>query len=231
MLKAVIFDFDGVIVDSEPLHYQAFLRVVEGLGIHFDYAHYLQRYVGFDDRDGFRAILAEAAGTSIGPAADDDLIARLCQEKAQAFGSVVASGCQPLPGVLELIEETGRRMPIAIASGATRQDISPILDKLGLGEQFNPVITADDVARSKPDPATYALAVGGLAKRRPDLEIAPADCLAIEDTPAGIESARRAGVRTLGVATTYPAQALVMAHRVVGAIREVTVEKLDLWYG
>lgn len=66
MLKAVVFDFDGVIVDSEPVHYRAFLRAAQGIGVQFDYAQYLERYVGFDDRDGFRAILLDSKNLSPG---------------------------------------------------------------------------------------------------------------------------------------------------------------------
>ena len=130
MIKAIVFDFDGVIVDSEPLHYQAFLRVARGLGIEFDYAQYLDRYVGFDDRDGFRAMLADMSGSTPHYPGDNDQIALLCQEKAHAFETVVAEGFETIPGILGFIDQARQQMPIAIASGATKRDIDLILGKL-----------------------------------------------------------------------------------------------------
>jgi len=230
MLKAIIFDFDGVIVDSEPLHYRAFLRVACDLGIEFDYAQYLDRYVGFDDRDGFRAMLADVSGSKPHDPDDHDPIALLCQEKAHAFETLVAEGFETIPGMLGFIEQARQQMPIAIASGATKCDIDLILGRLNLTPYFHPIITADDVTRSKPDPRTYALAVDGLADQHPDLAIKPPDCLAIEDTPAGIESARKAGVKTLGLTTTHGADRLGAAHRVIQTAEGLTLDLLHQWF-
>ncbi len=231
MLKAIVFDFDGVIVDTEPLHYQAFIRVAKGLGVGFDYAQYLERYVGFDDRDGFRAMLTDTPGAADRDAAGDDRVVRLCEQKAQAFEAIVSEGFDPIPGSIELIQHAKDRLPLAIASGAIQRDIDPILGKLGLTDVFDPVVTADDVARSKPDPETYRLAVRGLAARRPDLAIQAAHCLAIEDTTAGIASARQAGLATLGLAGTYPANQLHHAHRVVDSLVGLTADQLAKWFG
>ena len=121
-------------------------------------------------------------------------------------------------------------MPIAIASGATKHDIDLILGKLNLAAYFRPIITADDVSHSKPDPHTYTLAVDSLTDQYPDLMIKPPDCLAIEDTPAGIESARRAGLKTLGLATTHEADKLHAAHRVVQTIEGLTIDILHQWF-
>jgi len=227
MLKAVVFDFDGVIVDSEPLHYKAFLQAAQGFGVNFDYLCYLDRYVGFDDRDGFRAMLTDAPHPQ---AVDERKIIRLCEEKARAFESVVARGVEAIPGVLGLIDRIKAVFPLAIASGATQRDIDPILSTLGLQGCFDPIITADHVTRSKPDPATYTLAIQGLDKRMPDRHIQPHHCVAIEDTPAGIESARRAGLMTLGLATTYTPDVLKDAHRVVRSVEGLTVEQLSQWF-
>lgn len=230
MLKAVVFDFDGVIVDSEPVHYRAFLRAAQGIGVQFDYAQYLERYVGFDDRDGFRAILLDSKKPVARRAHDDATIAELCRLKADAFQQIIAEGIEPIPGVIGLIHGLHPDTPIALASGATRQDIEPILLKLGLAGRFDPIVTADDVPRSKPDPMTYALAVQGLARRKPASGIQPQHCLAIEDTPAGIESANRAGLMTLGLATTHDADRLRDAHRVVTRLEGLTASQLHQWF-
>ncbi|MBI1369361.1 MAG: HAD-IA family hydrolase [Planctomycetes bacterium] len=221
MLEAIVFDFDGVIVDTEPLHYRAFLRVLEPRGIQFDYDAYLEKYIGFDDRDGLRAMFEDHDQTL-----DDAASLSLRRDKAHAFDTIVAEGVTPFPGVLELIRAAAAAMPIAICSGALRSDIDAILPALGEGEipdLFRAMVTADDVARSKPDPESYALA----ARR---LGIDPAKCLAIEDTPAGLESARGAGLRTLAVTHSYPADRLRAADRVVTSLDDVTLEKLRGWF-
>lgn len=230
MIKAIVFDFDGVIVDSEPLHYRTFLRVLQKFGIDFDYTHYLHHYAGFDDRDAFAAMLTQDPNPNL-QQLDSTVIARLCEQKAQAFQSVVAQECNPIPGVISFIDHVGPQVPTAIASGATRQDIAPILERLGLTKQFHPIVTADDVGRSKPDPETYRLAIRGLARHRPDLAIAPADCVAIEDTPAGIEAAHGAGLNTLGLTTTYPAHMLQRADRVIQSMEGLRMAQLRLWFG
>jgi beta-phosphoglucomutase len=211
MIKAVVFDFDGVLADSEPLHYRAFLRVVEPRGHRFDYQTYLREYVGFDDRDTFRQLFGD----------DEARLRLLCREKAEAFQQVAAEGFETYPGVEALVRQLAASMPLAIASGAVRTDIEPILAGLGLGPCFAAIVTADDVARSKPDPESYRLAVHRLAERFPDLELQPGDCVAIEDTAAGLVSARRAGLKTLGVTHTFPADQLGVADRVVETLEGV----------
>ncbi len=230
MPKAIVLDFDGIIVDSEPLHYRAFARVIGDMGGQFSYDDYLDRYAGFDDRDGFRAILRDTPALADVEAGDRDLISKLCEQKAKVFEDVVGEGVVPIAGVIDLINDIGEQAPIAIASGATRRDIDLILSTLSLTQRFDPLITADDVQRSKPDPATYTLAVNGLAARRPELAIEPHQCLAIEDTPAGIESAKRAGLKTLGVATTYPSEKLTIADRVVQTMQDITFDQLRDWF-
>ena len=227
MLRAIVFDFDGVIVDSEPLHYRAFLRTGESLGFHFSYDDYLQRYVGFDDRDALRAMLRDAGREQ---ASDEAAIAALVLEKGDAFEAVVNEGIEVFDGTVEFIRHAAAAVPVAIASGATRRDIDLILGKLGLVGLFDPVITADMVSRSKPDPETYRLAARELAKRCSGTPIEPADCLAIEDTAAGVESARLAGLKTLGLATTMGEAFLRGADRVVSTLEGLTVPQLRQWF-
>jgi len=227
MLKAIVFDFDGVIVDSEPLHFAAFLEVGKPLGFDMDYPAYLRDYIGFDDRDAFRAMLA-----AVGRPAEDDDLPPLIDDKARVFERLVAEQAPAIPGSLELIDAArDAGLPIAIASGATREDIRLMLEALGRADRFEIIVTADDVARSKPDPTSYALAVERLAERHPDHGLTPADCLAIEDTAAGIQSARGAGLMTLGLTTTGPAQTLAAADRVIPDLADVSLEQLHAWYG
>lgn len=225
MLKAIVFDFDGVVVDSEPLHYRAFMEVGKDIGIAFDYEHYLQYYIGFDDRDAFRAML-----TSINQPVDASRLRDLIHLKQLAFEKLVNSGAAAIPGAVELIDEASGQIPIAIGSGATSVDIDLMLDGLGRKNRFEVIVSADHVAHSKPNPATYRIAVKQLAGKHPELDLSPEDCLAIEDTSAGIESARGAGLMTLGIATTGPTSALARAHRVAPGLEGVTLDKLRQWY-
>ncbi len=223
MLHAIVFDFDGVIVDSEPLHYRAFLEVGRDLGVTFSYDDYLAEYVGFDDRDAFRHMLANAERP-----VDEAAVAALCDRKQPAFDELVKRELDAeafaIPGALTLIDGChAAGLPIAVASGATRADIDLMLGMLGRRDRFEVIVTADDVARSKPDPASYALA----AER---LGVAPGCCLAIEDTAAGLASAAGAGLLTLGLTTTTDAPALAAAGRVLPDLSGVTLDQLRAWY-
>lgn len=222
MLKAVIFDFDGVIVDSEPFHYQAFQRVLEPLGLGFTWQEYLNTYIGFDDRDAFREVHRQA-GQSLAGANLQTLIER----KAELFPQVVAGTAVPYPGVVELIRELSAHLPVALCSGALLSDIVPIVTQLGIADLFCTMVTADDVHVSKPDPASYQLAVQRLQKLFPHAGISPTECLAIEDTPAGIASAKGAGIRVIAVTNSYPADQLTDATVVVMSLAELSYPVLS----
>jgi HAD superfamily hydrolase (TIGR01509 family) len=220
---AVVFDFDGVLVDSEPLHYRAFSDVLKPLGMSFTWAEYVERFIGFDDRDTFREAFARA-----GRALDADALRRLVHRKAEAFAREVRSGgAAPYPGAAALIDGLRPAVPLALCSGALRRDIDPILESLGLSDAFLAIVTADDVHASKPDPASYRLALerlSAVAGRR----LRPGRCVAIEDTPTGIRAARGAGLRAMGVATTHRPDALREADRVVRSLADVRPEDLAL---
>ena len=226
MLKAIVFDFDGVLVDSEPLHYRAFLEVLTPEGITFDYPEYLAQLVGFDDRDAMRHMLERH-----GKAHGDGEVERLCLAKQRAFDNQLAGGVDALPGAVELVDAAAAEMPIAVASGATRADVFHMLDALGRRDRFAAIVTADDVQRSKPDPQSYADAAAELARLHSDLAIAPGDCLAIEDTTTGLASARTAGLRTLAVTNTETYEALdTVAERVIASLADINLATLQAWY-
>ncbi len=225
MLKAIVFDFDGVVVDSEPVHYKAILEMGKGLGVTFDYEHYLREYIGFDDRDAMRMILKQA-----GMPIEESHVAELRQKKQLVFNELVLQGAAAIPGAVELIDEAYSQIPIAIGSGATTMDIELMLDSISKRDRFEIIVSADHVSRSKPDPTTYRMAVEQLADKHPTLDLTPGSCLAIEDTAAGIESARGAGLMTLGIATTGPASTLRRAHRVEPGLEGVTLAKLHEWF-
>lgn len=228
-LKAVIFDFDGVLVDSEPLHWQAFCDVLKPLGLAHSYDVYVERYVGFDDRDAVRAVFRDA-----GRPLDDDRFEQLVRAKEAAFRHIVARGVVPFPGAKELVDELLQAgLPLAIASGAKGDEIRLILDRLGMLQAFSVIVSADDVAEGKPHPETYHRALAGLLSLHPDLRAGPGSngaspqgIVVVEDTPTGIQAARGAGLVVVAVGHTYPVSELRQAHWVVPRIADLSLARL-----
>lgn len=228
-LKAVIFDFDGVLVDSEPLHYKAFCEVLKPLGLSPSYDVYVERYIGFDDRDAFRAMFQDA-----GKDLDPDLFERLLLAKEAAFHRIVAEGVVPFAGARELVEDIQRAgLPLAIASGAKTAEIRMILRSLGMLEAFSVIVSADDVRAGKPHPETYERALKALYAMHPALRgdpasdgTAPSGVVVLEDTPTGIQAARSAGLFVVAVAHTYPMADLQQAHWVVPRLADLSLSRL-----
>jgi len=221
MLKALLFDFDGIIVDSEPLHYRAFLHVLEQREIRFSWEEYCNTYIGYDDRDAFKTAF-KTAGQKISAKEMKKLIA----EKAEVFRQFVHNGeATPLPGAVELIKSLPGSLPVALCSGALREDIFPIIGNLGIGDAFDVVITAEDTPVSKPDPAPYSKAWKMLSEKFQGLEN-PAEGVAIEDTPEGILSAKGAGLKVLAVTNSYDRNFLLHADAITDSLEYVDIAAL-----
>lgn len=218
---AVIFDFDGIIADTEPIHYKSFQEVLKPLGLGYSWEEYVNKYIGYDDRDAFREVF-RAAGKEL----DAEYLAVLINQKAELFEKIVQQGVTAYPGVISLICEMKGRVPLALCSGALLSDILPILDTMSIGDAFDVLVTADDVEESKPDPQSYLLAVQRLAEVFPEKDITAECCIAIEDTPTGIESALNAGIRVLAVTNSYDADKLAGAIHVTDSLETVNMELL-----
>jgi beta-phosphoglucomutase len=217
--EAVIFDFDGIIVDTEPLHYRAFLSVLEPLGMGFPWEEYVATYMGFDDRDAFREAY-RARGRDL----DGESLKSLVAAKSRVFLDILRAGVQPYPGAVPMIASLhAAGIPLAISSGALMSDIAPILGRLGIDGCFPVVVTADDVRKSKPDPECYALAFRRLSRMHPSRVKVPERSFAIEDTPAGIRSAKGAGLRVLAVTNSYGAGELAEADWVADSLENVRI--------
>jgi len=210
VVRAVVFDFDGVLADTERLHLVAFQQVFADRAWTLDEAAYFERYLGFDDRD-----LVDAYVRDHGQQIDRDARADLVQRKAARYAQLLDAGAALYPDAEACVRALGTRFPLAIASGSLRAEIETILRPAGLADAFRVIVGADDVARSKPAPDTYVAAVERLG-------IAPARAVAVEDSPWGLQSARAAGLRTIGITTSYPASALTDASLVIASLRELT---------
>jgi HAD superfamily hydrolase (TIGR01509 family) len=222
-IQSVIFDCDGILVDTEPLHYKAFQEVLSPLGLGFDYDEYTSRYIGFDDRDAFLE-----AFRSAGRELDSSSLAGLILSKARALEEIVAKGIGSFPGVPELVNElVTRSIPLAVASGALRHEVEAFLDSLSLRTAFRVIVAADDVKRSKPDPESYQLALERLRHELGNQSLKARYCIAIEDTPAGISAAKGAGMFVIGVTNSFPREQLNEADHVLGSLAEINVEGMS----
>jgi HAD superfamily hydrolase (TIGR01509 family) len=206
-MRAVVFDFDGVIADSEPRHYQALRDSLVPEGIAIDQEEYVRSYLAYDDRGAIRIAL-ELHGYPY----DAERVNRIAARKTALFEDLMRR-VPFFPGVPELVRSLACEMPLAIASGARREEIETILDSGGLRSCFAAIVGADDVAQAKPHPEPYRSAVDRLRPLAPGL--LPKDCVAFEDSMAGIASARSAGLTVVAVTHSYEAAKLGAAHRVI----------------
>jgi len=221
-LHAVILDFDGVIANSEGLHMRAFQEVLPGTGLTLSDSDYYAHYLGFDDRGVFRALAADA-----GRALTDDAVETLVAAKGVRYEALVSQGEVLFPGAADFIRHTAAAVPLAIASGALTHEIDHVLHAAGLRELVLTVVGADQTAQSKPAPDPYLEAfarLGTLTGRTLD----PRRTVAVEDSRWGLESARTAGLRTIAVTTSYPADALrPHAELVVSGLAALSLDALD----
>jgi HAD superfamily hydrolase (TIGR01509 family) len=229
VLRALLFDFNGLLVDDEPLHFRLFQQILAEEGVALAESDYYGRFLGFDDRGCFLGALAEA-----GRPADPIAVSRLVARKATYYQEEIrASGYPFFPGAVELVRAArAAGLMLGVVSGALRDEVEGALGQRGLGRCFKVLVTAEDVARGKPDPEGYRLALARLNAEPPLPErlVHPHEVLALEDSPAGLDAAAAAGLRTLGVAHTYPRTELARAERVVDAVGELTVARLCALY-
>ena len=202
-LKAIVFDFDGVIANSEPLHFQGYRDVLAAEGLTLTEPDYYTQYLGFDDVAAFEAI-GRRHGAGWSDAQIRDLVAR----KAVRLEALERDVSVLFPGAADAIRRASALMPIAIASGARGEEIRRVLQREGLSACFTALVAAEDTPVSKPAPDPYLRAVTLLAPACGG-QLRSADCVAIEDSHWGLQSAREAGLRTVAVSNTYGADELV----------------------
>ncbi len=202
MIEAVLFDFNGVLVDDEPQHCWALQRVLADEGITLTREQYYAQYLGLDDRSGFMEAYGRAQRTLT-----TELLKYLVEKKSKLYLELVATSLRMVAGALEFVRDAGRQFRLAIVSGALRQEIDAVLRRTdwGLADGFETIIAANDVPRSKPDPAAYLAAHDALNKRRP---IAPERCVVIEDSLHGLAAARAAAMPCVMLSTSHSSQTL-----------------------
>jgi HAD superfamily hydrolase (TIGR01509 family) len=203
-VRAVIFDFNGTLSDDEPILCEIFMHLFAEHGKPMSAQEYFDRLVGLSDPEIVRAWLGD----------DDPEVEAVIEERTRRYRDAVADGSSVHEHVREAVRFAASRVPLAICSGAARAEIEPVVDAAGLAACFETIVSSDDVAHGKPDPEGYAKALAAL-------DIDPADSLVVEDTEAGIGSARAAGVgRVVALQTTLDPRRLIEA--------DLLIDRLDI---
>jgi beta-phosphoglucomutase len=221
MLRAVIFDFDGVITDSEVLHLRAFNRSLVPFGIEIATKDYYQNYLGFSDFDCYKALI-EKGLLKI----DESQIPDIIKKKSRIFEELTRAEGRTIEGVhdfLKMLDEN--KIPMAICSGSLLVEIELMLDEAKLRHFFTAIVSAEQVKKGKPHPEGFLLSLRKLNDvcHRP---IAAADCVVIEDSQWGLKAGKDAGMHTVAVTNSYAADQLPLAEKVVSRLSELTLDDL-----
>ena len=220
MIKAIFFDFNGVIIDDEPIQLKAYAEVLRGHDINLTEEMYFSG-LGMDDRTFVRAMFAKSGKT-----VSDAVLQEVIEGKTKVHREIIKDELPLFPGVLTFLKETSRHLALGLVSMANQKEVKYVFERAQLGPLFSVVVTAEDTSVCKPAPDCYVSGLKKLNEKRQGerlLPLLPSECLAIEDSPPGIESARAAGMRTLGVTNTVAEEPL----RAAGA--EVVTHSLSDW--
>jgi len=223
MLKAIIFDFNGIILNDEPLHFRAMQEAVARLGVHVTEQEYWDRYLPLDDWSCLASICRDHSRPLTKEEQEEAL-----SHKLQAYQRLLQGNYPLFPGVARFIARAAALYPLAVATGARREEVTGTLAATGLEGYFKVVVSAQDFVKGKPHPESFLLALQRLNGRldgctRP---IAAAECLVIEDSVHGVRGALSAGMACLAITNTYSREKLAAANRVVGSLAEVEIDSL-----
>lgn len=223
MLKAVIFDFDGVITDSEILHLRSFNRVLaQQYGVEITTKSYYKDYLGLTDFECFKLAADEKQ-----LALDDQQIANLMKQKTQIFEELAKAEGRIIEGVrdfLKMLEQNNILM--AICSGAVLAEIELILEEARLRHFFAVIVSADQIKKGKPHPEGFLLTLQKLNQER-DVHILRQQCIVIEDSHWGLKAAKAAGMHTVAVTNSYDADQLTQAEKIVARLSELSIGDLQ----
>lgn len=222
-LRMIIFDFDGVIADTEKSHFEMFRQSLLDEGVTLTWPEYCEKYLGYSDHECLEQVL-----TDKGRQCDSETIERIFQRKKVLFASFIERNSLIIPGVRRLLEELrSENIICSICSGALTEEIEFILNKERLRDFFAFIVSADDVSQSKPDPEGYRLCLDRInAADTGPMKVLAGQCVVIEDSIWGIQAAHAADMRCLAVGTSYPVEKLREAEMVVNNLTQVNVALL-----
>lgn len=227
-LRSIIFDCDGVLLDSEPLHFAALKKTLGADDSVLTEEIYKERYLALDDKGCITKFFKES-----GKLLSIDELNTLIEKKTQIFQDLVATeGILPFPSVPEFVMAVAQRYPLAVASGARKHELEMLLEAAGIRRYFENVISADDVEKGKPNPESYLKALENLnTSGKRTTPIRPDEVVVIEDSREGIASAHSAGMKCVAVSTSFPAFELSIADLVVPSIAALKISQIeDLFY-
>lgn len=222
MLKAIIFDFNGVIINDEPLHFAAMRDAVADLGIVLTREDYWNKYLPFDDTECLESVCRDHSFVLNKTTRRETL-----ERKARNYRQQLRGGFPLFPGVARFVQAAAERYPLAVASGARRIEIESALNATGLMRHFKVVVAAEDFVLGKPNPESFLLALEWLNAARNTTPIVPGECLVIEDSVGGVRGARAAGMACMAVTSSYPPETLTAANRVVSTLEAVPLDSLN----
>ena len=205
MIQAIFFDFNGVIIDDEPLQMQAYRQAFEPYGVALTEEIYYG-LLGADDVRFIRAVFERAEKELT-----DETLRAVLERKSELHRGMIEDELPLFPGVVTFVKAVSRAYAAGLVSMARREEIDYVLKRAALDRYFSVVVSAEEDRPCKPDPYCYRAALELLNARRQEAHIIPLrpdECLVVEDSPPGVESARAAGMRTLGVTNTVAEQAL-----------------------
>lgn len=212
--QAILFDFNGLIVDDEPIHFELFRQVLADEEITLTEKGYWEDYLGFDDKGLLHAVF-ERDKRHLTPGK----LKKLIQKKNELYFPALRTGLKFFPDVLDFIREAKKRLPLAVVSGALRSEIEFVLEQGKISDCFEFIVSADDTKRGKPDPEGFLIAFAKLKKNHPHL--LPEHCLVLEDSLAGIEAAHRARMKVAAFTHTYQRQDLHEADAIYDRFEEL----------
>jgi len=222
MLRAVIFDFDGVITDSEILHLRSFNRVLAQYGIEITTKAYYKDYLGLTDFECFKLVVNEK---QLG--LDDQRIANLMKQKTQIFEQLAETEGRIIEGVHDfLIMLEQNNILMAICSGAVLAEIELILEQARLRHFFAAIVSADQIKKGKPHPEGFLLTLQKINQERDD-PILRQQCIVIEDSHWGLKAAKAAGMHSIAVTNSYDADQLTLAEKIVTRLNELSIRDLQ----
>ena len=222
MLKSVIFDFDGVITDSEILHFRAFNQMLAQYGIEITIKDYYKTYLGFNDADCYKLLIHQGLLKI-----DEQQIGNLVNQKKKIFERLAKTEGRIIEGVrdfLKMLEQNN--VPMAICSGSLLTEVEMVLEEARLRHLFEVIVAADHVKKGKPHPEGFLLTLQRLNENREEA-ITGNQCIVIEDSHWGLEAAKAAGMHTIAVTNSYDAEQLSMAEKVVTRLNELGVNDLQ----
>lgn len=222
MLKAVIFDFDGVITDSEVVHMRTFNRLLAQFDFRIEPEDYYGNYLGLSDQDLLKTLIEQK---KIPTSVDD--IPELIRQKNEMFEQIMSNEGQLFDGVREFLDRLKQAdIRMAICSGALLSEIKLILDKTGLEDYFEDIVSAEQVERGKPYPDGFELALERINQGRQE-KIEPFECIVIEDSGWGLKAANSAGMHTVAVTNSFKKEELASAELIVSSLEELEIEDLN----